>query len=316
MKSAPWIQAEVAALENFSPDLRRITLRPADKKLFPAASAGAHIVLELREGDRTWRNPYSLTSPPGARNEYSIIVRRAAASRGGSAYIHDHLTKGEIVSLGGPNNLFWPATTARKHLMLAGGIGVTPFLSYMAAFAQTGTAYELHVRCRGKEESAFANLLSAFPDAHAHATGRATGFDAIKILRAQPLGTHLYLCGPDKFMAQMESAAQSLGWPSSRIHQEFFGASTSGQPFRAVLARAGLTLHIGPDQSLLDALEQAGIDAPCLCRGGACGECKLPVLQGEPDHRDHFLTPEERARGDAIMTCVSRAHSDMLVLDI
>jgi ferredoxin len=83
-----------------------------------------------------------------------------------------------------------------------------------------------------------------------------------------------------------------------------------------VLARAGLTVDVGPDQSLLEALEDAGLDPPCLCRGGACGQCKLPVLQGEPDHRDHFLTQEERARGDVIMTCVSRAQSDLLVLDI
>lgn len=310
------MQAEVASLENLSADLRLIRFKPLDKPQFPAASAGAHVVLALRAEQGTWRNPYSLTSRPGARHEYSIIVRRAGASRGGSAYIHDRLKKGQVVSLGGPNNLFWPATTARKHLMLAGGIGVTPFLSYLAAFAETGSAYELHLRCRGAEEAAFANLLFPWRHAHVHPTGRSSGFDAPKILSRQKLGTHLYLCGPDSFMAQMASAARSLGWPSSRIHQEFFGAPASGQPFRAVLARAGLTLHIGADQSLLDALEQAGIDAPCLCRGGACGQCKLPVLQGEPDHRDHFLTPQERARGDAIMTCVSRARSGELVLDI
>jgi ferredoxin-NADP reductase len=316
MKSGTWMKAEVASVENVAPDLRQIVFKPMNGTLFPAASPGAHIVLELQAGERTWRNPYSLTSPPGTRTQYSIIVRRAAASRGGSAYIHDHLTKGQVFSLGGPNNLFWPATTACKHLMLAGGIGLTPFLSYMAAFAEAGKEYELHLRCRGAEQSAFENLLSPWPNAHVHATGRATGFDALKILRTQPLGTHLYLCGPDAFMAHMASAARSLGWPSSRIHQEFFGAATSGRPFRAVLARAGLTLHVGPDQSLLEALEQAGLDPPCLCRGGACGQCKLPVLQGEPDHRDHFLTQEERARGDAIMTCVSRAQSDHLVLDI
>jgi ferredoxin-NADP reductase len=316
MKSGTWMQAEVASTENLSPGLCKIVFKPLKDTLFPAAAAGAHVVLELRAAERTWRNPYSLTSVPGTRTHYSIIVRRAAASRGGSAYIHDHLTNGQVFSMGGPNNLFWPATTARKHLMLAGGIGVTPFLSYMASFAETGKAYELHLRCRGAEASAFENLLSPWPNAHVHASGRVASFDAANILRAQPLGTHLYLCGPDAFMAQMVAAAQSLGWPSSRIHQEFFGVGTSGRPFRAVLARAGFTVDVGPDQTLLEALEDAGLDPPCLCRGGACGQCKLPVLQGEPDHRDHFLTQEERARGDVIMTCVSRAQSDLLVLDI
>ncbi len=310
------MQATVAGVENLSPDLRQVVFTPAHRTLFPAASAGAHIVLELRAGERIWRNPYSLTSPPGTRTRYSIIVRRASASRGGSAYIHDHLATGQVFSLGGPNNLFWPATTARKHLMLAGGIGVTPFLSYMAAFAESGQDYELHLRCRAAEEAAFRELLGPWPNAHVHASGCAATFDAAGVLRAQLLGTHLYVCGPDRFMAQMASVAGSLGWPQSRIHQEFFGASTSGRPFRAVLARAGLTVDVGADQSLLEALEQAGVDAPCLCRGGACGQCRLPVLGGQPDHRDHFLTADERARGDAIMICVSRAQSDLLVLDI
>jgi ferredoxin-NADP reductase len=316
MKSGAWLKAIVAGVDSMAPGLRRVAFTPADGGLFPAASAGAHIVVELRGGERTWRNPYSLTSPPGSRRHYSIIVRRAAASRGGSAYIHDHLEVGQAVLLGGPNNLFWPATRARRHLMLAGGIGVTPFLSYLAAFSEAGHAYELHLRCKAAEEAAFRSLLSPWPDVHVHASGRDTAFDATAILQAQPLGTHVYLCGPEGFMAQMTAAARSLGWPASRIQQEFFGGGATGRPFSAVLARAGLTVHVGEDQSLLEALEQAGVDAPCLCRGGACGQCRLPVLQGSPDHRDHFLTQEERARGDAIMTCVSRALSDMLVLDI
>jgi len=316
MSGGNWMQAEVGSVENLTPGLRRIVFTPLNGALFPAASAGAHIVLELRAGERIWRNAYSLTSAPGTRQSYSIIVRRAAASRGGSAYIHDHLTQGQVFSLGGPNNLFWPATTAHKHLMLAGGIGVTPFLSYMAAFAQSGQDCELHLRCRADEEIAFKTLLGPWPAAHIHPSGSARGFDAAEVFARQPLGTHLYVCGPDNFMAQMASVARALGWPSARIHQEFFGASTSGRPFRAVLARSGREIIVGGDQSLLEALEQAGIDAPCLCRGGACGECKLPVLEGEPEHRDHFLSQRARARGDAIMTCVSRARSDSLVLDI
>jgi ferredoxin-NADP reductase len=313
MKNGAWMDAILAKVENLAPGLRRLVLVPPPGTLFPPASAGAHIMLELRAGGRIWRNAYSLTSRPGTRHEYSIIVRRVAASRGGSAYIHDHAAVGQVFSLGGPHNFFWPASAARKHLMLAGGIGVTPFLSYMAGFAESGQPYALHLRCRAEDRAAFTALIAPWPRAHVHASGTDATFDVAAVLRAQPLGTHLYLCGPESFMTHMISAARSLGWPSSLIHQEFFGASLSGRPFLVELARSGMTLSVGSDQSLLEALEAAGVDAPCLCRGGACGQCKLPVLAGQPDHH---LTTAERARGDAIMTCVSRAQSDSLVLDI
>jgi ferredoxin-NADP reductase len=307
------MRARVARVENLNAGLRHVVLEPEEAGLFPAASAGAHIVLELRHEGRVWRNPYSLISAPGAREEYRIIVRRAAASRGGSAYIHEHLRAGEVFPIEGPRNMFWPATTARKHLMLAGGIGITPFLSYLPALA--GQNAELHVRCKAEDEAAFARLLAAWPNAHLHPSGK-TAFSAGAILAAQPLGTHLYLCGPDAFMAAIEEEAAALGWISGKIHREYFGGNSTGQAFSVVLARDGRTLAVAPDQSLLEALEQAGVDAPSLCRGGACGACKITVLEGVPDHRDHFLSGAERAGGRAIMACVSRAHSGRLVLDM
>jgi ferredoxin len=66
--------------------------------------------------------------------------------------------------------------------------------------------------------------------------------------------------------------------------------------------------------SLLDALEEAGIEVPNLCRGGVCGQCETGLLAGEAEHRDSFLPPE--ARGEKIMPCVSRARSARLVLDL
>jgi len=116
--------------------------------------------------------------------------------------------------------------------------------------------------------------------------------------------------------AGLELAA-ALGWPKSRRHSESFGgAAEGGAPFVAVLRRSGMEIAVGAETSLLDAIEAAGVDAPCLCRGGACGQCLIEVAEGEPEHRDHFLDEEERASGRFIMTCVSRARSPRLVLEL
>jgi ferredoxin-NADP reductase len=310
------IPARVRSVETLSPTLRRVILEPAEARLFPTGSAGAHILLEMRHDAQIWRNAYSLVSSPERRGEYAIIVRRVEASRGGSAYIHDHLQPGSLLSVGMPSNLFPMQASARKHLMLAGGIGVTPFLSYLPLLAAAGSAYALHLRSRAEDAEAFGRLLAPWPHTHLHVSGGEGGLDLPSLLETQPLGTHLYLCGPERFMTDVAQTALALGWPQARLHQEHFIGATPGAPFRAVLARSGLTIDIASDQGLLDAIEAAGIDAPCLCRAGACGECRLTLLDGVAEHRDHFLSEDERAEGQSIMPCVSRAKSDVLVLDI
>jgi dimethylamine monooxygenase subunit B len=307
--------ARVRSAEAISPTLRRVVLEPAEGGLFPTGAAGAHILLEMRHDGHIWRNAYSLVSSPEHRTDYAIIVRRVANSRGGSAYIHDHLQPGQMLSVGLPSNLFPLVHAARKHLMLAAGIGVTPFLSYLPLLAVSGTPFALHLRSRAEDAAAFRRLVAPWAEASVHVRGEVPALDAAALLAEQPLGTHLYLCGPERFMADMVALATALGWPAARIHQEHFASAEPGAPFQAVLARSGLTIEVPADQGLLDAIEAAGVDAPCLCRAGVCGECRLTVLEGAPEHRDHFLTAEERAAG-AIMPCVSRAQSGVLVLDI
>ena len=305
------IAARVAEAETLHPGLRRITLEPAAGGLFPAAAPGAHVMLEMRHGERVWRNAYSVASPSDPRTRYVVVVRRVEGSRGGSAWLHDHLVVGERLNVSMPLNLFPIAATARKHLMLAGGIGVTPFLSYLPALANA--PHELHLRCRADEFDAFASLLAPWPMANVY---HGPALDVASLLGDQPLGTHLYVCGPSGFMAHVVATATALGWPAARLHQEHFGGAAPGHAFTAALARSGVTITVAADQGLLDALEAAGVDAPFLCRGGACGECRVGVLGGAIDHRDHVLTDAERAVGDAMMPCVSRAASDALVLDI
>jgi ferredoxin-NADP reductase len=297
---------EIAALGG---GIRKFTLQSLEGDL-PAAAPGAHVILEIPGPGRVWKNAYSLVRMPDDRAQLEIIVRRVAHSRGGSAWLHDHARVGEVLAVSAPQNLFPINRLARKHLLLSAGIGITPFLAYIAAL---DAPYELHHVCKPEDAAAFRALLPAAANITLHTSRNALDLGAL--LGAQRLGTHVYLCGPDGFMDMAVAAAQALGWPAAKIHQERFGGATGGAPFRVHLQRSGVTLEVGAEMSLLDALEEAGLPAPCLCRGGACGECELPVLAGVPDHRDHVLDPARRASNRAILTCVSRALSPELVLD-
>jgi ferredoxin-NADP reductase len=284
--------------------------------LLPPAGAGAHVLLTLAGDGRRWRKAYSLVAPPGTRDRYEIIVRRPEASRGGSRFLHDQVAVGMIVNVAEPTNSFPLPKVAHGMLLLSAGIGLTPFLSWLPALRSRKLPFELHHVCRPDEHAAFADLLALFGDARATLyTGRES-LTVRALLAAQGLCVHLAVCGPATFMDDVLTQARDLGWPTAKLHQERFGAAISGTPFRVRLARSDIALDVAEDRSLLETLEEAGIDAPYLCRGGACGQCRVTLLEGVAAHNDHVLTADERARGDAILTCVSRAQTPLLVRDL
>ena len=86
--------------------------------------------------------------------------------------------------------------------------------------------------------------------------------------------------------------------------------------FELHLAQRQLTLTVPPDRSILQVLQDAGVEVPFSCSEGICGTCLTRVKEGEPDHWDMYLTPEEQEKGDCIMVCISRSKSPRLVLDL
>ncbi len=299
-----------------SPGLRRFALERADGQAYPAASAGAHILVSLNGNGRRWKNAYSLISPPEQRDHLEIIVRRVPESRGGSAYMHEQLRPGDAVDVTGPANLFPIYRPARRHLLLSAGIGITPFLSYLPVLRQEGISFALHHVSRREDAAAFAELLAPYRNADVTLHTARDALDLPRVLGGEGLGTHLYICGPEPFMQAVTGNAREAGWPLAKLHRETFGAPRGGAAFLAILQRSQRRIPVAADETLLSALEAAGIDAPSLCRGGACGQCQVGVLDGLPDHRDHVLDEVARAGGRSIMTCVSRALGDTLVLDL
>lgn len=308
------LPARVVGVERISPTLKRFRFAPDNGREFPTAAPGAHILITLKDRDRVWKNAYSLVTPPDHRDQYAIIVRRAQESRGGSHFLHDIIQGGEQVELSAPASLFPIASLARKHILIGGGIGLTPFLSYLPVLKSRSAAFELHQFCSADEVDAFRCLVGDDSQVRVHGSNARPSLE--DILSSQPLGTHVYTCGPEGLMNAVTRTARQLGWPENSIHQESFGAAAGGEPFIVRLSQSQKTIQVGETQSLLEALESAGVDAPCLCRGGACGVCLVPVIDGEPDHRDHVLSDAEKAEGRLIATCVSRAKSVSLVLDL
>lgn len=298
--------------------IKRFHFRRPDGEPLPAFSGGSHIIVELRDGDTLRRTPYSLSSSPLDTTDYQISVRRDDEGRGGSLYLHREVTPGTTLRIGRPSNLFALDRRATKHLMIAGGIGITPFMAQTAQLAATGGVFELHYGVRSRAIGAYLDELEARLGNRLHVYLDESGErpDLDRLLTTQPPGTHLYVCGPSPMIELVRDRAADLGWPDVHVHFEHFAKAPPGKPFTAELAASGHRIEVGAEQSLLEAIEAAGVDAPYLCRGGACGQCETRVLshEGELLHEDHWLDDEERASGAKIMPCVSRC-SGTLTLD-
>lgn len=314
------IEVKVAAIEQVTPLVKHFTLVKQDGTVFPAFSGGSHIVISLNIGDRVHRNPYSLMGSPEDNGAYHISVRRQEKSRGGSVYLHENVTVGMPLKITYPVNLFSLAKKARKHILLAGGIGITPFISQIADLKRLDANYELHYAFRAPEHGAFAEQLkkTCGDNLHCYIDSLGEKIDLATLLGNQPLGTHVYVCGPNAMVVSVLEAARNFGWPESHIHSEQFLAPPVGEPFKIQLARSNKEIQVPAEMSMLEAIEAAGVQADFLCRGGACGRCELQVLEtdGVLVHHDHFLTDAEKASTKKIMPCVSRAKCERLLLDL
>ncbi|MCE7028060.1 PDR/VanB family oxidoreductase [Jiella avicenniae] len=318
--SATRYTVRVTEAEAVTPHVRRLRLEPADGAALPPASAGAHTVVTLEANGRTLRNSYSLTAPSLAGGAYEIAVLRSPTSRGGSRFVHERLREGDTLSVSAPVNLFPLHRLARHHVLVAGGIGITPIAAMAEELSRLGASYELHYAVRSEAAGAFCRDLEA---RHAsrmrlYSSERQERLRVREIVPHQPLGSHLYVCGPQRMIDAVFADARAAGWPEANLHAERFEAPAGGDPFAVRLARSGKSTTVGEHESLLEAIERIGVEAPYLCRGGACGECICDVIEadGELDHRDHFLSPEERRAGDKIMICMSRLKGRELVLDL
>lgn len=316
---APKIPVTVAEVVEVNELIKRFKFVRQGGGEMPSFSGGSHVVVEMDDHGTRRLNPYSLMGDPSDTEAYYISVRRDDAGRGGSLYMHNHVKPGMDMTISHPVNLFPLDNRAKKHVMIAGGIGITPFMAQMAQAERMGLKFELHYSARSRGLGAYMDDLKAQygQRVHSYYDDQGQQIDLSRLLSMQPLGTHVYVCGPKGMIAWVTNTALDMGWPKPCVHSEEFLAPPVGQAFTVELAVSKKTITVGPNQSLLEAIEAAGVDAPYLCRGGACGQCETDVRRcdGHIDHNDHWLTDEQKASNTKIMPCVSRFTGAALVID-
>lgn len=291
----------------------------------PPFTAGAHIDVELPTSGGTLVRQFSLCNDPDRAQHYQIAVLRETESRGGSQAVHDTVAEGDVLHVSAPRNHFPLATDAPFHLLLAGGIGITPLLAMAEHLSHTKAPFALHLASRSRERTPFRERIAGSGFAgntqqHFSSGDAARRLDIDNTLRAAPQGSHLYVCGPQRFIDAALDSARALGWPEARLHREYFAAApvatTGDGGFELEIASSGKVIAVLPQQTALQALNDAGLDVPSSCEQGVCGTCLTGVKSGRPDHRDLYLTDEEKQANDQFLPCCSRAHSDRLVLDL
>jgi len=287
----------------------------------PSWAPGAHVDVTVRPGVV---RQYSLCGEPADRSTWRIAVLREPAGRGGSAHLHDRVGTGDLLTVGHPRNSF-PLVPAARYLLIAGGIGITPLRPMVAELAERGADWRLLYGGRRRASMAFVEELSRHGERVVVRPQDSDGLlplaEVLDGLRAdgEHHGAAVYCCGPPGLLAAVELAC--AGFPAGTLHVERFHPAEAAhqpgdRPFEVLLAASRRTVRVGAGQSVLAALEAAGVAVTSSCRDGTCGTCETDVVEGTVDHRDTVLTEAERAAGETMMICVSRSLADRLILDL
>ncbi|MBD9668188.1 oxidoreductase [Variovorax sp. VRV01] len=313
------LTVRVERISRETPEILAFELIHPWGRALPEYEAGAHIDVHMPGG---FSRQYSLARAPSNTGSYVIGVKREAESRGGSASMHERVRKGDLLAISAPRNTFALREEAKHHLLLAGGIGMTPLLAMAQALAARGASFTLCVFARSEEHLAFADALHSPALAphlrlHLDQGDASQRIDLRALLAERAPDTHLYVCGPGGFMKAVREAAAH--WPGDTLHAEYFAAPTdantsTGLPFTLKLAQRGISVPVAADQTAVDALHEVGIDIPVSCQQGLCGTC---VVEGDgegAEHRDFCLTGSERRHKVAL--CCSRAKGLELVLQL
>lgn len=271
---------------------------------------------------------YSLCSDPARTDRYEIAVQREDAGRGGSVQMHRSVQAGDVLAISRPRNNFPLALDGHHHVLIAGGIGVTPLIAMAHHLTSIGASFEMHYGARSRARLAFADVLTGLcqgGDVHLYVDDGdpSRGMNLTHIVASAPEGSHVYACGPAGLLRAFSDA--TAGYPTEQVHVEHF-APPSGTAhekdrdaqceggFVVRLARSSVEFHVAPDQTILQVLRSGGVEVPSSCEAGVCGTCRVRYLEGLPDHRDFVLDDNDRAR--EVLVCCGRANSPVLVLDL
>ncbi|MCV7226671.1 PDR/VanB family oxidoreductase [Mycolicibacterium komossense] len=313
----PDLLLRVTAARFESDGVTSFELAATDGATLPAWTPGAHIDIHLPSGRV---RQYSLCGDIADRTRYRIAVLELTGGRGGSVEAHRELRPGVVIGASAPRSAF-ALVDAARYVFIAGGIGITPLLPMINSLERTGTPWELTYCARSAQHFSFAGELRSLGGGKVRLLAEdVDGRPDLGTLVADADGAAVFCCGPAGLMDSL--AAQMTAAGRDDVHIERFttanppSGSVVSELFTVELARSGLTIDVGRNQSVLEAVRSAGVDAPASCEMGICGTCETKVLSGTVAHRDDLLTDDEKRQGSTMMICVSRAAGPRLVLDL
>ena len=313
------LELRIAKRVVLATDVVGLELVSLDGSPLPVFEAGAHVDVHVAPGVV---RQYSLCNDPVEQHRYRLGILRDSASRGGSEGAH-RFAEGQTLRIGRPRCNFRLVDRQRRALLFAGGIGVTPLLSMAWRLSRGAVPFALHYCTRSADRTAFADEIALAPFAssvHLHRDDGPAGqrLDLEAALGARDPDTHVYVCGPGGFIDFVTAGATARGWIADQVHVERFTADVdaTGDSFEVVAALSGVTVAVGPDETIVQALARAGVEVPISCEQGVCGTCLTGVVEGRPDHRDLYQTDEEKAGNTQMTPCCSRSLDARLVLEI
>jgi len=318
------VQVRVRSITREAPGIHTYELvDPAGAELVPF-TAGSHIDVHLPGG---FVRQYSLCNDPGDRHRYVVGVLDVAGGRGGSKAIHRDVRVGDVLTISAPRNNFPLAAHASRHILIAGGIGVTPMIAMVEALSAQGADFTVLYCTRSPDLTAFRDRLAPHDAAgrvsfHHDEGDRSRGLDFVAVLREHRPGTHAYCCGPAGLMNAVKAATSH--WPDGSVHFEFFaappepvaqndGGAIGVGTFQVRLASSGAVYAVPPGKSIVDVLRDNGVACETSCEAGVCGTCRTRYLEGVPEHNDFLLNDAEHE--EFVLICCARSRSDLLVLD-
>lgn len=297
--------------------IRSYEFRKADGSPVPDYMPGSNITILLPNG---MVRTYSLTDTGLTPDALRIAVLEQAVGRGGSRFIHQNVMLGDVLRVRGIANSFSLHETARRHILLAGGIGITPIVSMAKHLEGIGADFEVHYAARSRHEAAFLDILDCAPfkdKVRFYFDDEQQRIDLEGILSSFVSGTAVYCCGPSSLMNAVTS--RSGHWPEGSVRLDSFeplDGNTDDQAFTVKLASTGQIFDIPPGKSILRVLRDHGVCVGSQCEQGVCGACLTPILEGQPDHRDRVLSESEKRANDLMALCCSRSLTKSLVLDM
>ncbi|MEE1920127.1 PDR/VanB family oxidoreductase [Pseudomonas asiatica] len=313
----------VSEVVSLTCNTKLLRLRSTDGRILPRHEAGAHIEVKvtLPDGRQAW-NAYSLIGNPADRSVFEIAIKREETGRGGSRYLHDAVSEGGILEARRPVNGFSLDASATSHLLIAGGIGITPIYSLSSQLSRLKIRHRVIYCVRDMEDAPLLERLkqSAFAEVECHADNGQMQryYDFENLLRDPVDAQRIYVCGPEPFIRAISRICERQQWNRGTVRSENFGG-IRGAPnpkLTVHFATRNKTIVVEQPETIVDAMVRNGLDPLYGCKRGECGICAVSVMSGAPLHRDMFLSEEEKKSQKYMCTCVSWSASEEITLDM